>query len=118
LANHLAWDSVGFTPSFPEGDRPLGHHALVEKVRVLGGLSLEKRDSTSVRGDFPAAGVIMPVMRVDKEEPLGLDLRGVESGTQEPYYQGYMGVYGHVLSSWTPNDAPPRNLTVAVNARH
>jgi hypothetical protein len=46
----------------------------------------------------------MPVMRVEKEEPLGPDLRGVESGTREPSCQGYVGVYGHILSSWTPND--------------
>jgi hypothetical protein len=45
----------------------------------------------------------MPVMHVEKEEPLGSDLRGVESRTQEPSYQGYVGVYGHVLSSWTLN---------------
>jgi hypothetical protein len=45
----------------------------------------------------------MPVMRVEEKEPLGLDLRGVESGTQEPSCQGYMGVYGHALWSWTSN---------------
>jgi hypothetical protein len=54
----------------------------VEKVRVLGGLSLEKRDSASIKGDFPTAGVIMPVMRVEGEEPLGPDSRGLESDAQ------------------------------------
>jgi hypothetical protein len=46
-------------------------------------------------------------MHVEKEEPLGPDLRGVEYGTQEPSYQGYVGVYGHALSSWTLNGAAP-----------
>jgi hypothetical protein len=43
-----------------------------------------KRDSASIRGDFPAVGAIMLVMRVEGEEPLSLDLRGLESGTREP----------------------------------
>jgi hypothetical protein len=47
--------------------------------------------------------VIMLVMRVEKDEPLGLDLRGEESGIQESSCQGYVVVYGHVLSGWTPN---------------
>jgi hypothetical protein len=45
----------------------------------------------------------MPVMRVEKEEPRGSNLRGVEYGTREPSCKGYVGVYGHVLSSWTLN---------------
>jgi hypothetical protein len=40
LSNHLERDGAGFTSSLPEGERPLGHLALVEKVRVLGGLIL------------------------------------------------------------------------------
>jgi hypothetical protein len=35
--------------------------------------------SAPVRGDFPIVGVIVPVMRVEKGELLGPDLRGLES---------------------------------------
>jgi hypothetical protein len=37
-----------------------------------------------MRGDFLVAGMIMSIMCVEKGEPLGSDLRGVESSTQEP----------------------------------
>jgi hypothetical protein len=42
-------------------------------------------DSTFVRGDFPTVGVTVPVMRVEGEEPLSSDLKGLESGAREPF---------------------------------
>jgi hypothetical protein len=43
---------------------------------------LAKR-STFVREDFPIARITVPIMRVKGEEPLGLDLRGLESVSRE-----------------------------------
>jgi hypothetical protein len=52
----------------------------VSSPRVL---ELGSRDFASVREDF-LAGVIMPIMRVEGEEPLILYSRGLESRAREP----------------------------------
>jgi hypothetical protein len=62
-------------------------------------LELVKRDYVLVKGDFPTAGVITPVMCVDGEVPLSPDSRGLESTTRQPSCYGHMGVYGYVLWS-------------------
>jgi hypothetical protein len=65
-------DPQGGTPcSSGEGSSPRGFEPI-------------KKDSTSIIVGFPASGVIMPVMCVEREEPLGPESRGVESGTRKP----------------------------------
>jgi hypothetical protein len=51
----------------------------------------------------------MPVMHVEGEEPLSLNLKGLESSAQEPSLLRARGIYSYVL----PGSAP----TVMSNAR-
>jgi hypothetical protein len=83
----------------------------VEKVRVLECMKLvRKKDSAFVRGDFPATLDSMPVMCLEREDPLSLDSKGSLSGAREPYWLRARGVYCYVLWGGGP--------TVASNAWH
>jgi hypothetical protein len=47
-------------------------------------LEMVKKHFATIRGDFPAMRAIMLVMRVEGEEPLNPNSRGLESLAQEP----------------------------------
>jgi hypothetical protein len=77
--NHLTWDGVEFTLSLSGGKEDYGadRHVPVEKIRVLRG--------------------ILQSMRVEGEKPLSPDLKGLESGVQEPSGQRAHNAHGYAL---------------------
>jgi hypothetical protein len=86
------------------------HLALVDKVQVLGCSQWVRKGLCLCQGGLSYRGVTMPIMRVEGEEHLSPDLKGLEFGARKPSLLRLHGIYG-----WVP---PGGASTVTFNAWH